>query len=173
MSSQIIADFSECEGFVNRLATAGPDFKKELKLFLIGLGEEFLRVVQDEIIAREVVDTRLLLNSFSKGGAENVWKLDEGGLTVEVGTNVEYAEFVNDGHWTNSKGQSGRWIPGSWNGSHFEYQPGAKTGMYLRQQWVEGAHYWDIGLKVMEQMIPGLVDKKVEAWLQSYFAGFI
>lgn len=171
--SQIVADFGECTAFVGKLASASGDFKKDMKLFLEALGEEFLRVIQDEIIEREVVDTRLLLNSFSKGGAENVWKLNEGGLTLEVGTNVEYAEFVNDGHWTNSKGSAGRWVPGTWNGSHFVYEPGAKTGMYLRQQWVEGAHYWDIGLKVMEQMIPGLVDKKVEAWLQTYFAEFI
>lgn len=166
-------DFGDCQGFVNQLARAGSDFKKDMAKFLIGLGDEFLRVISDEIIEREVVDTRLLLNSFSKGGPENVWKLNEGGLTLEVGTNVEYAEYVNDGHWTGAKGKTGRWIPGSWNGEHFEYNPGAKTGMYLRQQWVEGAHYWDIGLKIMEQMLPGLVDKKVEAWIQSYFAAFI
>ena len=50
------------------------------------------------------VDTRLLLNSFSKGEQDNVFVLNEGSMTIEVGTNVKYAEYADKGHWLNPKG---------------------------------------------------------------------
>ena len=102
----------ELKQFFGKCSTAGNgDFKKALSVFVQGLGLEFLRVIQDEIIRLKVVDTRLLLSSFhikDNGNAE----LSEGGLTVEIGTNVEYAKYVNDGHWTCGKGEAMRFVPG-------------------------------------------------------------
>lgn len=113
--AQVTFDTVELENFVKRLGTAAQgDFKRALNKFLEGLGIEFLRILQDEIVRRNVLDYRLLLHSFQKGDGENVWTLDENGLTLEVGTNVEYAKFVNDGHWTNPKGIERRFVPGHW-----------------------------------------------------------
>lgn len=167
-------DFSEFRAFFARLRqAAGGDFKKELALFLEGLGFEFLRIVEDEIIRREVVDTRLLLTSFHKGGDDNVWELDESGLTLEVGSNVKYAAYVNDGHWTNKKGQDSRFVPGHWAGGRFIYEPGAKTGMVLKQKWVEGAHYWESAIRIIEKMFPDLLDAKMQDWIDKYFGDFV
>ena len=77
-------------------AAAQGGFRKELELFLEGLGNEFLRIVEDEIIRRKVLDTRLLLASFHKGDGNNLWELTEGNLTLEVGSTLEYAGYVND-----------------------------------------------------------------------------
>ena len=111
--AQVTFDTVELENFVKRLGTAAQgDFKRSLNGFLQGLGIEFLRILQDEIVRRNVLDYRLLLHSFQKGDKENIWTLDENGLTLEVGTNVEYAKFVNDGHWTNPKGVERRFVPG-------------------------------------------------------------
>lgn len=142
--AQVTFDTVELENFVKRLGTAAQgDFKRALNKFLEGLGIEFLRILQDAIVRRNVLDYRLLLHSFQKGDGENVWTLDENGLTLEVGTNVEYAKFVNDGHWTNPKGIERRFVPGHWekaNGKdHFIYTPGEKTGMVLKMKWVEGS----------------------------------
>lgn len=61
-------DVSELKGFIGKLDKAAQgEFKKELTNFMEGIGNEFLRIVQDEIIRKQTVDTRLLLNSFSKG----------------------------------------------------------------------------------------------------------
>ena len=88
--AQVTFDTVELENFVKRLGTAAQgDFKRALNKFLEGLGIEFLRILQDEIVRRNVLDYRLLLHSFQKGDGENVWTLDENGLTLEVGTNVE------------------------------------------------------------------------------------
>ena len=93
--AQVTFDTVELENFVKRLGKAAQgDFKRALNKFLEGLGMEFLRILQDEIVRRNVLDYWLLLHSFQKGDGENVWTLDENGLTLEVGTNVEYAKFV-------------------------------------------------------------------------------
>ena len=86
-------DVSEFRAFFQKMGKAASgDFKREMELFLEGLGNEFLRILQDEIVRRKVMDTRQLLASFEKGEQGNVWELSDGDLTLEVGTNVDYAK---------------------------------------------------------------------------------
>ncbi|MGN0621139.1 MAG: HK97 gp10 family phage protein [Porcipelethomonas sp.] len=162
-SSEMRTFFEKCK------AAGGGDFRKECGEMLEAIGTEFLRIIQDEIIRRKIVDTRLLLSSFHKGSSDNVWELNESGLMLEVGTNVEYAAYVNDGHWTCSKGEAMRFVPGRWNGDRFEYDPSAKTGMMLKQKWVEGKHFWQDGLNIIEKMLPGILEAKIQQWLDRYF----
>lgn len=171
MANQAVTiDVSQLNHFFDLMEQAGNvEFKKELGKFMEGIGNEFLRIVEDEIIRRNALDTRLLLNSFHKGAVNNVWIIQNDGLTLEVGTNVDYASNVNDGHWTNPKGVMQRWVPGYWNGDRFVYAPGAKTGMLLRQKWIEGKHYWESSIRIMEQLIPHFLEAKIEDWLHSYF----
>lgn len=172
MGEYVRFDLDEYREFFQTMHRAARgDFKKELAAFLEGLGNEFLRIVEDEIIRRQVVNTRLLLISFHKGAEDGVWLFDADGLTLEVGTSVNYAGYVNDGHWTNPKGQSGRWVPGTWNGDEFIYDPNADTGMYLKQQWVPGKHYWESALRILDAMYPKLLEAKMQEWLDSYFGG--
>lgn len=171
MAQYVRIETAEIKKFVDQLnAAARGDLRKELARFIEGVGAEFLRVVQDEIIRKQTVDTRLLLNSFQKSADGNLFVLKEGDLTVEVGTNVEYASYVNAGHWLNPKGVQTRFVPGHWSGEHFIYEPGAKTGMLLRQKWVEGSHYWDDAIRTIEEMLPGLMEAKIQQWLQNYFS---
>lgn len=165
-------DMSEYRAFFDRVEKAARgDFRKDFELFLEGIGEEFLRIVQDEIVRRKVMDSRLLLASFERDAEGNVWRLQEGGLVLEVGTNVSYASYVNDGHWTNTKGVERRWVPGYWQGDRFIYDPSAKTGMLLKQHWVEGAHYFDSALRILNEIMPQVLDAKLQAWLDNYFGG--
>lgn len=172
MSSYVEIDMSDFKKFFGSVERAAKgDFRKEFENFLEAVGNEFLRVLQDEIIRRNVLDTRLLLASFEKGSTGNVWSIKEGGLTLEVGTNVSYASYVNDGHWTNTKGVARRWVPGYWSGDRFIYDPSAKTGMLLKQKWVEGAHYWESALRIIERIYPEALERKLQEWLDSYFGG--
>lgn len=167
-------DTSELKKFVEKLNDlGGGEFKKELNVFLDAIGNEFLRIVEDEIIRTQTVDTRLLLNSFQRGSNENVFSLSEGDMTLEVGTNVTYASYANDGHWTNPKGVATRWIPGYWSGEHFTYDPGAKTGMLLKQKWIEGSHYFDSAARIMEKMLPEVMERKMQQWIDKYFSDFL
>lgn len=167
---------TELRRFVERLNKAGRgdrDFERELALFLDAVSVEFLSYVQDSIIRAGSVDTRLLLNSFQKNAEGNVFTVQEGGLQIEVGTNVEYASYVNDGHWTNPNGVNVRWVPGEWSGDRFIYQPGAKTGMLLKQKWVEGSHYFDEAVRLMERMAPQFMERKMQQWIDQYFSDFM
>ena len=168
-------DTTELRRFIERLNQAGrgKEFEKELSRFLDAIAVEFLSYVQDFIIQAGSVDTRLLLNSFQKSGEGNVFIAQEGGLQIEVGTNVEYASFVNDGHWLNPRGVDMRWVPGEWQGERFIYQPGAKTGMLLKQKWIEGSHYFDDAIRLMERMAPQFMERKMQQWLEQYFSDFI
>lgn len=167
-------DLSQISSFVERLNSAAQgDFKKELSLWMEGIGEDFLRIVTDEIERRKITDTRLLFDSFQRGDGNNVWVITEGGLRLEVGTNVEYAAYVNDGHWTCKKGEIGRFVPGTWSGDKFQYDPGAKTGMYLKQQWIDSKPYFNSAIIIMEKMVPELLEAKLEEWMGKYFSDFI
>lgn len=166
----VVVEVSECRDFFKRFREAARgDFKKECEQYLEALGIEFLRLVEDEIIRRKVMDTRLLLASFHKDGDGNVWIISDGGLSLEVGSSVKYAGYVNDGHWTNPKGVKVRFVPGSWEGDTFTYDPKAKGGMTLTQKWVPGAHYWESALRILDAMLPSLLDQKLQAWLDEYF----
>ena len=127
--------------------------------------------MQDEIVRRGILDARLLLASFEKGADGNLWRIEDGGLTLEVGSNVEYAKFVNDGHWTNPKGVERRFVPGYWVGDRFVYEPGAKTGMVLKQHWVNGKPYFDSALRILNQLFPEMLESKMQAWIDTYFGG--
>ncbi len=169
-------DVSELQDFFVRVGRAAKgDFRKELELFLEGLGNEFLRIVQDEIECREIMDSRLLLASFEKGGEGNVWKLEESGLALEVGTNVKYAEPINNGHWKNTKGVEMRFVPGDvevgTDGKvvKFTYNPNAKTGIMLKQGWVMSRPYFDKALRTLDRLYPAYLERRLQEWLAAYF----
>lgn len=186
MSEYFNCDFSEFKDFFYKIGNAGKgELKKELELFLEGIGNEFLRILEDEIIRRKVIDTRLLLASFHKGDANNIWEITEGGLTLEVGTNLGYAAYANDGHWTIDptknkhftlpNGEIARFVPGDVETDaqgkviSFKYNPSAKGGIILKQKWVEGKHYWESALRILEVIYPKLLEAKLQDWLDNYF----
>ena len=163
-------DTSEAGKFFNALeAAARGGLRKELELFLEGLGVEFLGYVEDEIIRRKVMDTRLLLASFHKGDDNSVWTLSEGGLTLEVGSTLKYAGYVNDGHWTNPKGVARRFVPGYWEGDRFIYDPSAEGGMVLKQKWVDGKPYFESALRLFEKNMTKFLDAKLQEWIDKHF----
>ena len=163
--STVDFDMSELKQFFQKMENAAKgDFRKEFELWLEAIGFDFLRVVQDEIKNREVMDSRLLLDSFTRDDKGNVWELSDGGLTLEVGTNVDYANYVEKGHWTNPKGIAQRFVPGYWQSDRFIYDPSAKSGMVLKQKWVEGKHYFESALRIYEKIFKESAERKLQQW---------
>jgi|SRR5690625_3541384 len=159
----------EIEGldeFMKKVEKASDGFQKEVELWLEGAGMQFLEEVQRMIKAMQVVDTRRLLNSFDKGGEDNVWEKSFNGLQLTIGTNVEYAGYVNDGHWTDdpSKGRKSRFVPGTWSGSKFIYKPNANTGMVLQLQYIQPRPYFDNAKTVFEAMFGRSFENKLKDW---------
>jgi len=147
--------------FIRAMGDLADDAKQDFTTFLEGEGFKLLDIVQDKIIGMEVVDTRRLLNSFDKGGNDNVWTIKNGGLTLEIGTNVEYAAAVNDGHR-----QKRRWVPGRWKGDKFIYDPNSDTGMMLTERFVPGKPYWDNAIATFERIFPQDGQQWVDKWVQ-------
>ena len=82
---------------------------------------------------------------------------------------MEYASYVNKGHYLNPKGVNTRFVPGYWKGDRFIYDPGAKTGMMLKQKFIEGSHYFDHAIEDIEKKIPTFMNARVEEWSKRYF----
>lgn len=158
-------DVSQMEDFARKCTAAAADLKPYAAKTLEEAGEEFLDIVQGAIEGAGNVDTGKLLSSFAKGGPGNVWELNTGGLTLTIGSTLDYAKYVNDGH----RQQPGRFIPGFWSGSRFVYSPGAKSGMVLKASFVAGSHYFDKSVEVLRRMFPEIVEKSFEQFFRRYF----
>lgn len=148
---------------------AGAQLKADIRLAINAIGMEFLRTVQDEILACNAVVTRLMINSFGKGGPDNVWSESDGGLTLDVGSGVEYVRYVNDGHHKTPAGVAARFVPGKWGSHGFEYIPGHKGGMLLKAGWVEGKHFWEAALRHVEPIIDRYLNRVLDEWMAKYF----
>ena len=70
----------------------------DLDTYVDAMGYTFLGEVRTEILRQQLVDTRLLVNSFQKGVEGNIWERQD--TRLEIGSSISYAAFVNDGHWT-------------------------------------------------------------------------
>ncbi|WYP24752.1 HK97 gp10 family phage protein [Alkalihalobacillus sp. FSL W8-0930] len=171
MSKKGFAGLDKFIKSANKAAKSG--VKEEIKLWGEASAFQFLDEIQNEIIRTKTVDTRRLLNSFGKGDSDNVWSVSKGGLTLEVGTNVEYASFVNDGHFTvdPSSGKDRRWVPGRWTNGRFIYDPSSKDGMLLKIKWVDGTGYWDNANFIFQKMFERSLEKKLQGWIDSTFEG--
>lgn len=159
-------DVSELEDFARRCEACKADLKPYAAKTLDQIGEDFLDIVQANIQGADNIDTGKLLASFKKGGAGNIYQLDMGGLTLTIGTNIYYAKWVNKGH----RQQPGRFVPGVWEGKHFRYIPGARTGMVLRARIVKGSFFFDDAVKVIQRSFPEMVAKSFEQFFARYFS---
>ena len=65
-------DVSGLEAFAKACENARADIKPYAGRTLDEIGEEFLEIVQSNIMAAGNVDTRLLLSSFSKGSGNGI-----------------------------------------------------------------------------------------------------
>ncbi|AEB24332.1 MULTISPECIES: HK97 gp10 family phage protein [Bacillus] len=148
------------------LKASSGEFTRQASGWLEQSGEDFLDLVREELIHSGGIDTENLLSSFRKGARDHVWIIENGGLTLEIGTNVEYASFINDGHWTVSE-ENVRWVPGYFQGSRFIYDPSASTGMALKKQWISGNGFWDKALLLYETIFARSLDKRFSKWLNT------
>jgi hypothetical protein len=106
-----------------------------------------------EVIPNVPVDTSRLVDSIS---------IFDDGIPqdyIEVGTNVKYALFVNDGHV-----QHRRWLPAdrlSAGGKSKYLKAGAK-GIMLSEKYVQGKFFMEKGMKTAEPRLKTLVESFME-----------
>lgn len=162
------------DAFITALTRIEAQLPSQARIWLDSCGMMFLDEIQREIIRSQTVDTRRLLNSFTKASGDSVWVMGGSGvqLRLEVGTNVKYAKYANDGHHTidPASGKTQRWVPGNWVNGRFEYNPASKTGMLLKLKWVPGSHYFDTAFAIYRAMFQRSISNKYERFMRQQFA---
>jgi hypothetical protein len=115
------------------------------------------------------IDTGGLWGSFNKGGAGNIWNADmkSGNFRLVVGSNLEHAKYINDGFK-----RARRWVPGVVDGNGiFRYQPGAKTGIMLKEGQFRGVRFFDVAFSELEKFVPEIVNYEVRRLLDEWGGG--
>jgi hypothetical protein len=170
----------ELNAFVKAIDNAADgELKRDMNNWLEGVGFQFLEEVRREIIRLQVVDTRRLLDSFIKGEDKNIWEIRKGGLALEVGSDVDYARAVNDGHFTIDPdlGKDRRWVPGYWDGDKFVYDRNAKdangkpTGMLIKFTWIDGKEFFENALFIFEEMFGRSLERNLDGWIKRLAGG--
>jgi Bacteriophage HK97-gp10, putative tail-component len=155
-------DFRELQKRMERLNRNVP---QALERIMYQLGEELLNHVVDEIQRQDLIDTGGLWQSFTQGGEGNVWEFDadRNTLTLEVGSNLPYSEYLNDGYTIDKS----YFVPGYWNGvGKFIYDPDAKGGFMVLPRSFIGRKYFDIALQDFRGGMQALLQKLVQAELE-------
>lgn len=151
--------------FEARLKAFDKDLPELLQRIVYVLGEELLNHVVEEIRRQDIIDTGALWQSFTQGGESNVWEFDgdRNTLTLEVGSNLTYAEYMNDGYTI----EKGYFVPGYWKAEGgFVYDPSAKTGFWARPRSFIGRKYFDIALENFRGGMQALIEKLLQAELE-------
>ena len=135
-------EFTErCQGVVDKF--------EEKKLVLMN---KMANICLSEISPLIPVDTSRLVSSFQVG----VVTPNE----AEIGTNVEYALYVNDGHV-----QHRRFLPISYlsAGGRGKYiQPGNTKGIMLKEKYIPGKHFLENGMRQAEPHMKNLIESFME-----------
>ena len=157
MGVNVKYDFSEYREFFAKMRAAKSGFPKELEQWLEAIGVEFLNEVREQIISRKVIMNSHLLHSLERSGENNVWEADFGALRLEVGTNLEYAAWVNNGHrtfdpgktrhFTLPNGEAARFVPGYWKGGTFVDEKTDENGNKVKAHWEGGVFTYDPSAK--------------------------
>jgi hypothetical protein len=105
-------DMEEMDKFVQDIEALAYNTKSQIEAFVAYFAKDFLNEVKSEIERRNIVDTGNLLKSFNKNDENNIWEVSAGGLSITVGSILDYAKYVNDGHTTCKEGEVSVLSPG-------------------------------------------------------------
>ncbi|MED3571959.1 HK97 gp10 family phage protein [Cytobacillus praedii] len=99
--------------------------------------------------------TGRLRGSMNVGQPGNVFEIEVGNRSyVFVGTNVEYAQYVNDGF----EQEKGRFVPGEWRSGTFHYIPWHHTGMVLTGKVIPGARMFEKSMDYVEDDMERIIE---------------
>ncbi|MFA4132584.1 MULTISPECIES: HK97 gp10 family phage protein [unclassified Brevibacillus] len=155
-------DFRQFEDRMRQFNRELPDIMQRI---YYQLGEELLNHVIDELDSQDLIDTGTLWNSFTQGDQNNVWQFDgdRNTLSLEVGSNLTYAEYLNEGYTIDKS----YFVPGYWNGvGKFIYDPSAKGGFMVKPRSFIGRKYFDIALRDFQGGMKALLERMLQTELE-------
>ncbi|MEK5376564.1 HK97 gp10 family phage protein [Paenibacillus sp. FSL P2-0173] len=158
-----VHDFDGLARRFRRIADEG--MERILRNIAEAAGETLLNLIIDEIDRQDLIDTGAMWQSFSRGDDNNVWEwdVDRNAITLELGSNLPYAQWINDGYTI----EKAHFVPGYWNGGgSFVYDPSAKTGFMAKPRSFIGRHYFDIAVEHLEGGMNQLIMHRLEVELE-------
>jgi hypothetical protein len=135
--------------FVKNMEKLVDKWDEKKRILLLRMGELY----HGEVIPYVPVDTSRLVDSIS---------VFEDGIPqdyVEVGTNVHYALYVNDGHV-----QHKRWVPAEKlsAGGKAKYLKAGAKGIMLKERYVNGKFFMEKGMNTAKPRLNNLVNSFME-----------
>lgn len=112
----------------------------------------------------------------STGDLKNKWYLSGvarrgNDVTISIINPALYASFVEYGHWQ----EVGRFVPGHWEPGvekdRFVYEQGAKSGMVLKNPWVEGHYMLSVSIQEIEREMPGRLSAAWKRYAKAMLGG--
>ena len=103
-----------------------------------------------QLTAQDLLNNLMRTSPYRHGLLSSWFKAAESEDSITIKSPAYYARWVNDGH----SQRPGRFIPGSWKGGEFEYNPKSKTGMVLKKSFVPGQHFVEKSMKATSSRIP-------------------
>lgn len=119
--------------FVERFSNLVYKWEEKKAVLLTKMGNMY----HSEVIPLVPIDTSRLVDSISVGGI-----VDD---IIEVGTNVEYALFVNDGHVQHKRFLPCRKITVDGK-TRLVHDRVSKMGVMLQERYVAGSHFMEKGM---------------------------
>lgn len=119
--------------------------------------EKFLYRFLKQIGMRTLAQTKKL-TPVDTGDLRNRWELSEiyiegDTLCIDMINSLDYASFVEDGHW-----QRGRWLPGEFVNGKFVYKPYVEgedsSGIMLKEKWIPGHYMARVSIDKVKKEIP-------------------
>lgn len=159
----MIHDFAGLSKRIEYIRTEG--MQRVLHNIVEAMGEALLNQILNEIDRQGLIDTGAMWNSFSQGGDSNVWAwdMDRNAITLEIGSNLPYAQLLNDGYTIKKK----HFVPGYWNsGGSFVYDRSAKTGFMAKPRTFIGRRYFDIAVDDFRGGMNDFIVRRLEVELR-------
>lgn len=172
MSITFIFD-SSIDQFISRAGSAATQVDAMEERIVKQAGIAGLEHIASQIMSK----TGRLAESYTFGGAENIFNVSAGGghATVRYGSNCPYAVAHEKGYnqLNRVSKATGRkpslWVPGSGSGRNFSYNPGAKTGMKLSGRFVPGGHEFEKSIPDTQEDFKKIAKAEAERLLRSLF----
>lgn len=149
------------------------DMAKLEKRIMQRIGVTFLKAVRDQLRKMGLIESKVTIQSFTRGKKGNVWHFDydRDAITLEVGSWYFVARLLDEGYTISEP----HFVPGHFdNEGRFIYNKSGKTdksgqGIWMKPRTFIGRHYIDVTIEGFQGGMKALIDELLQKELKKVF----